>query len=192
MLPVRLELRNFLAYRHPSPISFEGLTLACLSGPNGAGKSSLLDAMTWGLWGHARGRSDDDLIHMGQDDMHVIFDFRQDQQFFRVVRKRTKKGRGQSTLDFFLWDNDKWNVIRDGNLRETQQQINQRLHLDYETFVHSAFLQQGKADSFTVKTPAERKKILGEILGLARWEDYEVQAKESLRAVDEDIRDTRV
>ncbi len=72
MLPVRLELRNFLAYRAPAPLSFEGLSLACLSGPNGAGKSSLLDAMTWAIWGRARGKTDDEMIHMGQEEMHVI------------------------------------------------------------------------------------------------------------------------
>src|SRR5436305_15285110 len=99
MLPVRLELRNFLAYHEPRPISYEVLSLACLSGPNGAGKSSLLDAMTWALWGRARGQSDDDLIHMGYDDMAVKFTFRQDHNLFRVVRQRTKKGRGQSVLE---------------------------------------------------------------------------------------------
>src|SRR5258708_37611191 len=84
MLPVRLELRNFLAYRAPAPLSFEGLSLACLSGPNGAGKSSLLDAMTWAIWGRARGKTDDEMIHMGQEEMHVIFDFRQDQEIGRA------------------------------------------------------------------------------------------------------------
>jgi len=46
MLPIRLELRNFLAYRNPDPLNFKDIDLACLTGPNGAGKSSLLDAMT--------------------------------------------------------------------------------------------------------------------------------------------------
>jgi len=69
MLPIRLEIRNFLAYRSPEPLVFEGIHLACLTGPNGAGKSSLLDAITWALWGRARTRSDDDLIHQGQSEM---------------------------------------------------------------------------------------------------------------------------
>ena len=43
---------------------FEGIHLACLTGHNGAGKSSLLDAMTWVLWGKARGRRVDDLVHL--------------------------------------------------------------------------------------------------------------------------------
>jgi len=39
---------------------------------------------------------------MGQEEMYVIFDFRQDQAVYRVVRKRSKRGRGQSTLDLRL------------------------------------------------------------------------------------------
>ncbi len=54
MLPLRLELRNFLPYRAPAPLELGGLRLACLSGVNGAGKSALLDAITWALWGRAR------------------------------------------------------------------------------------------------------------------------------------------
>ena len=51
MIPLRLELKNFLAYRSPDVLRFDGIHLACLTGPNGAGKSSLLDAITWALWG---------------------------------------------------------------------------------------------------------------------------------------------
>src|SRR6266852_2168934 len=102
MLPIRLELHNFLAYRDLAPINFDGIRLACLSGPNGAGKSSLLDAMTWALWGHARARGDDDLIHMGQEEMSVIFEFEQDGVRYRVQRERNRNGRG--TLYLSVWD----------------------------------------------------------------------------------------
>ncbi len=188
MLPIRLELRNFLAYRSPEPLSFKGLDLAVLSGPNGAGKSSLLDAMTWALWGEARDETDR-LIHMGQDEMHVIFDFQQDQATYRVVRKRSRRGRGQTTLDLFVQDEETqlFRTISESSVRETQNRITQLLRLDYDTFVHSAFLQQGKADAFTVKTAGERKRILGEILGLSRWNHYEEQAKQSLQAIDTEL-----
>ena len=58
MLPLRLEIRNFLAYRQPDPVNFEGMHLACLTGPNGAGKSTLLDAINWVLWGQAHPHDD--------------------------------------------------------------------------------------------------------------------------------------
>ena len=59
MLPTRLEIHNFLAYRAPEPIVFAGIELACLTGQNGVGKSSILDAITWALWGKARAKRDE-------------------------------------------------------------------------------------------------------------------------------------
>src|SRR3990172_10839951 len=102
MIPVRLELQNFLAYHNPAPIELGGLHVACLAGPNGAGKSSLLDAMTWALWGRARARRDDDLMHLGQNDMYVQLDFEQENVVYRVLRRRTRGKRGQSALDMFV------------------------------------------------------------------------------------------
>jgi len=192
MRPLRLEIRNFLAYRNPDPLIFEGMHLACLTGPNGAGKSSLLDAITWVLWGHARTRTDDDLIYQGQVDMVVQLDFLQGTSHYRVVRKRQmgKNARtGRSALDLFLLD-EKTNTFKEQtapSIRETEQRIRELLRLDYETFVHSAFLQQGRADAFTMKTPTQRKEILAEILGLDQWRHYEDYTKNMLRQIEHDL-----
>ncbi|GAB4575524.1 MAG: SMC family ATPase [Anaerolineae bacterium] len=186
MLPVRLTLRNFLPYRAPDPIRFEGLHLACLSGPNGAGKSSLLDAITWALWGRARGKSDQDLITLGAEEMSVELDFEQAGALYRVTRQRMRKRR-QGSLNLFIWDEHTtggFKEISAATMRATQERINLLLRLDYDTFVHSAFLQQGKADAFTTKTPAERKKILGDILGLEAWRIYEERARLRLREIE--------
>ncbi|MBN1562622.1 MAG: SMC family ATPase [Anaerolineae bacterium] len=192
MLPTRLELRNFLAYRQPDPIILDGLHLACLTGPNGAGKSSLLDAITWALWGKARVRSDDDLIYQGQQDMVVQLDFLQGEDKYRVVRRR-QRGKtarsGRSQLDFHVWDNEgnTWQLISAPSVRETDHRITELLRLDYNTFVHSAFLQQGRADAFTIQTPGQRKAILSDILGLDQWQVYENRTKERLRQIDHNL-----
>ena len=106
MIPVRLELKNFLAYRSPDPVRFEGIQLACLTGPNGAGKSSLLDAITWALWGRARAKRDDDMIYLNQNDMHVQLDFEQEGTIYRVIRKRSRRQRGVGSLDLFAQVDD--------------------------------------------------------------------------------------
>ncbi len=192
MLPTRLELRNFLAYRQPDPVHLEGIHLGCLTGPNGAGKTSLLDAITWALWGKARTRSDDDLIHQGQTEMLVQLDFLQGADTYRVIRKR-QKGKanrsGRTTLDLFMWDDEAqtWQPILMQSVRETDRYIVDLLRLDYETFVNSAFLQQGRADAFTTKTPARRKEILTEILGLDQWRGYEDAAKNELRRIEQNL-----
>src|SRR5690349_16004892 len=106
MIPLSLKVYNFLPYRDIDPILFDGIHLACLTGNNGAGKSSLLDAITFALWGKARARRDDDLVHLGQEDMYVQLDFEQEGTSYRVVRRRRAGKRGQGQLDFFIIQDD--------------------------------------------------------------------------------------
>jgi len=181
MIPVRLELQNFLAYRSPQPIVLEGIHLACLIGANGAGKSSLLDAITWAIWGKARTRRDNDLVHLGASDMHVQIDFNHEGHKYRVLRRRNKRGSsGTGRLDLFSYDDvgKSLNDISESSITATQRRINDLLRLDYDTFVNSAFLQQGSADLFTTQQPAKRKQILSNILGLEAWALFEEAAKQ--------------
>jgi exonuclease SbcC len=182
MIPVELTLKNFLAYRDPGSLRFEGMHIACLAGPNGAGKSSLLDALTWALWGKARSNSPDELIHQGQKEMRVTLTFDQGGSLYRVMRQRKSGKRGASLLELQAWDpqEESWRGISEATMRGTQQKIENLLRLDYETFVNSAFLVQGRADEFTTKTPGQRKQVLANILGLSRWEIYENRAKERI------------
>jgi len=184
VIPQKLVLSNFLCYRQ-AEIDFAGIHVACLAGANGAGKSALLDAITWAIWGNARARRDDELIHLGEKEMAVDLSFQQAERMYRVLRRRKAGKRGSTLLDFQVQADGTWKSIAESGVRATQAKIEHTLHLDYETFVNSAFLRQGHADEFTVKTPAERKRVLGNILGLNRWARYEEQAKASLRAAQD-------
>lgn len=200
MLPTRLEMVNFLAYRTPDIIYFEGIHLACLSGPNGAGKSSILDGITWAIWGKSRAKSDDDLIHIGQDEMAITLEFLQGHEKYRIRRhrkigrKRKSGGRsaGTTTLDLLGWipEENTFRVISEPSIRQTQARINELVGLDFETFINSAYLQQGNADAFTMQSAANRKRILTEILNLDIWAMYEKRAKERLVEIEADINAT--
>ncbi|MBN1976330.1 MAG: SMC family ATPase [Anaerolineae bacterium] len=187
VIPQKLSLANFMCYRQ-AELNFAGIHVACLAGPNGAGKSALLDAITWALWGKARARRDDELIHLGDDEMSVELTFDLGEQTYRVLRQRKAGKRGSSLLDFQVSDDGKWRSIAESVIRDTQAKIEHVLRLDYDTFVNSAFLRQGHADEFTVKTPAERKRVLGDILGLDRWAEYEERAKARLRDIESEVR----
>ncbi len=186
MIPVKLELLNFLAYRNPDPLDLTGIHMACLVGANGAGKSSLLDAMTWVLWGKARAHSDNELIHGEEIEMQVRLTFALEGNHYRVTRYRSRKGQGSSVLTLEVKDGDDWRSMSESTIRATQDRIMSLLRLDYDTFINSVFLVQGRADEFTSKTPAQRKAILSEILGLDMWVAYEERAKARLKGIDQE------
>ena len=170
-----------MCYREPTPLDLSGIHLACLAGDNGHGKSALLDAMTWALWGKARARQEDELVSIGQKEMEVEFEFRLGDSHYRVIRKRELGTRGRSSLDFQMRDNGRFRSFTASTQRETQARISEVLRMEYDTFINSALLLQGRADEFTVKQPAERKRILGEILGLSIYDQYEQRAKDLAR-----------
>lgn len=180
MIPVRLELRDFLSYADPDPIDFSAFEVACLTGPNGIGKSSLLDAMTWALFGQARGceggQNQDRLIRDGADETTVSLTFDLADETYRVTRSRSRSGRAD--LRFCVRSDDGWTTIGDDTLRGTEARISEVLRMDYRTFVASAFFLQGRADEFlTQMTPEKRKEVFARLLDLGVYERLEEAAR---------------
>lgn len=183
MIPVTLKLTGFLSYRDPAVLDFSGFDLACISGMNGAGKSSLLDAITWVLFGQAR-KADDALIHAAADAAEVAFIFTYEGATYRVQRSMP---RGKTKLlEFQMRDGETWRALTEKSLRETQARIETVLRLDYETFVNASFFLQGKADQFTQQRPGDRKRILSSILGLEAWDTYKERAAERRKTLERD------
>ncbi len=189
MIPLQLTLKNFLSYRDETSIDFTNVRIACLSGDNGAGKSALLDAITWALWGKTRASSDRDVVSLGALEMEVTFAFRLGEREYRIFRRRSVSGAGRHTieLDVRAPGDDGWTSITGDSVRHSQEKINHLLCMEYETFVHSAFILQGKADAFTEKPPAERKKILGDILNLQEYDALNRMARDEERAIRESL-----
>ena len=91
MLPLSLKLHNFLSYRENVPtLHLENVHVACLCGANGHGKSALLDAITWAIWGKARGQRQEQLLHQGQQEMWVELEFEARGQHYRVARRYSR------------------------------------------------------------------------------------------------------
>src|SRR5260370_21461813 len=193
MMPLGLNVRNFMSYTEVhEPLRFEGTAVAVLSGDNGHGKSALLDAITWALWGRARARSVDELIHSGASEMEVEFEFELDERRYRVIRKRQRRGKsGYSDLQFAVHSEGGYKPLTERSVSETERLIERTLRMSYETFTNSSFIQQGRADSFTTNSPAERKRILAEILELGYYDDLEARSKERFKAREAQLADER-
>ena len=185
MIPRRLLISGFLSYKEPVEIDFDEFDLACISGLNGAGKSSLLDALTWSLFGVAR-RRDDAIINLHVDMAEVEFDFDYEDISYRIIRKKQREGK--SLLEFYIADEDlNWRPLTDRTMRGTEDFIAQTLRLDYETFVNASFFLQGKADQFAQQRSGDRKRILSNILGLEKWETYRQNVMNRRKEIEDSL-----
>ena len=194
--PVRLTVTNFLSYGDDDPpdartLDFTPIRTACLSGPNAAGKSALLDALTFALWGQCRG-TPRACIRDGAQQAEVCLDFDVGEARYRVIRTvhRTRASRVElyRIAADELENGDPLAAagqrLTHTSLRETQEVLDGLLRVDYETFVTSTFLLQGEAGRFTALRAADRKRLLGDILGLSTYETLAGAARHRHRDAD--------
>ncbi len=209
MIPLHLRIAGFLSYREPVELDFTGFDLACISGHNGAGKSSLLDAITWALFGTAR-RRDDAIVNLQSKAAEVTLTFEYEGSIYRIQRalprgkttvlefqvleaqggaaaEQVRTEAGAAHPHFRLPEHPVWRPLTERVMRDTQRRIEDTLRLDYETFVNASFFLQGKADQFTQQPPGKRKDVLGTILGLEVWEQYKVRTGERRRKLEADL-----
>ncbi len=185
MQPTKIALQNFLSYGSVE-VDLANLELAAVLGANGSGKSSLAtDAITWPLYGEGRYKDIDRYVRQGQENAVAEIQFMLAGETYRVIRTRSNKGRGKSTLELAKMNGGGWKPMSGTGIRETQDKIRDLLRMDYETFVSSCVLLQGEADRFTMATPGERMWIFSQIIGL----DIYDQLQEAARAWAREYRD---
>ncbi len=193
MIPLSLRLSGFISYLDPVELDFQSFDVACISGSNGAGKSSLLDAITWALFGVARKR-DDSLIHSKATTAEITFDFKYEGNTYRIQRSKTRDK--PVSLEFLIFqagvadEPGGWKPFTEKGIRETEAAIQQTLHMDFDTFTNASFFLQGKADLFAQQRPADRKRILSSILGLDIWDQYRDRSAEWRKGHEDNLNRT--
>ena len=190
MIPVRLKIHNFKSFEDEE-ISFEGLEVVAISGDNGAGKTSIVDAITWALWGDVgTGLPKDSVIHKHAKDVNVELDFDLNDNRYRVIRKRTRSGTASFNL-YKIPDKDAPDQtisLTAESMSKTAEALKNIIHLDYETFTNSSFLRQGHSDEFSSQSSSDQKNILSKVLSLDMFEKYEELAKEKKKDTNAHIK----
>jgi DNA repair protein SbcC/Rad50 len=169
MRPLRLELKGFTAFRDPVEIDFTGLDLFAISGPTGSGKSSLLDAMTYALYGRVERVGDrvGQLISQGQKRMAVTLEFEVGRDRYQLTR--TTPAKGATKIHLMRWIDGGWEQAGEGSdrVRDVEKILARTIGLTYDGFTRSVLLPQGKFAELLVGDPKKRRDILTELLGLS-------------------------
>lgn len=177
MRPEALELEGFTAFREETRVEFADADLFALTGPTGAGKSSLIDAMIFALYGRVPRLGAtlvEPVISKGKHEARIRLDFTLAGQRYTAVRvvHRTPAG-GATTKEGRLESGDE---VLAATVKELSERVLALIGLDFEQFTTCVALPQGEFARFLKQTPAERQKLLSQLLGLDVYKRLRVEA----------------
>ncbi|MGB0563418.1 MAG: AAA family ATPase [Spirulinaceae cyanobacterium] len=173
MRPIKLSVQGFTSFRTRQEIDFTELDLFAITGPTGAGKSSLLDAMTYALYGQVARVSKtqtEQLVSQGAHDLKVQLEFEVGQCRYQATR--TWHYRKSAPKREFLLDRQEGSDW----VREDQVTVEDLLKMNFDTFTRVILLPQGAFDQFLKGKKGDRHKILRELAGLQIFEAMKVVA----------------
>ncbi len=184
MRPIKLEVQGFTSFREHSEVDFSKLDLFAITGQTGAGKTSLLDAMTYALYGKTSrlNKAGKDLVSQGATAMSVLLHFRVGTEEYRVAR--TIKG-ATVTARLEKRENEEWKPSS-GSITDVNEEIRGIVGLDFSGFTKTVILPQGKFDVFLRGEPKERREVLSELLDVDVYQRMVKSANE--KAKDAGIR----
>ncbi len=172
--PVRLEVAGFTCFKEPQAISFDDLELFAIQGQTGAGKSSILDAITYALYGQTArlGKQNlEALISQGASGMYVTLEFEVSPgERYRASRIWSKKA-AERQIRFEKLDADKWVTAVEGvKVKDLNAAIEKAVGLDYDGFTRAILLPQGEFDRFLRGDASQRRELLKGLLSLHQFE----------------------
>jgi len=161
MIFSRLKLFNFKSHEH-TVISFDK-GVSVIVGDNGAGKSTLLEAISFALFKQHTGKKIDDLVKNNSNTMTVELEFISNNREYKIIRE--KKSNLKSSL-FKKTSTDGGYVHICSGDKEVAQEIRQILDIDSDLFLNAIYIRQGEIAELVDKTPAEKKQLIGKLLGI--------------------------
>ena len=190
-----LTLRNFLSVGNATQaINFDRTDLTLVLGENldlggdgarnGTGKTSILNGLSYALYGQALSniRKDNLINRTNSKNMLVSLDFVIGNQHYRIER-----GRKPNILKFYV--DDKETVVQDnaqGDSRETQHAIEHILGMSHDMFKHIMALNTYTEPFLSLKANDQRT-IIEQLLGITLLSERAERIKERGRETKDSI-----
>ncbi len=169
MRPVSLAMKGFAPFRQPTEVDFGDGDLVAFVGPTGSGKSSVIDAITFALYGSVARYDNTRLvapaIHQLEPEARARLDFELAGTTYTAVRvvRRTSSGGGASTAEARLQQDE---AVLASGAREVDRAVVDLLGLDFGQFTRTVVLPQGAFAQFLHDEPADRQRLLRQLLDL--------------------------
>ena len=181
-----VELGDFLAHSDTKLEFDNGVTV--FVGHNGAGKSSIIDAITFALFGQHTRKSNKGLIKRGANQGYSKVNFLVNGKSFEAVRKIDSKGTLSAKFTEII-GNEKVEIAA-GERKQfgesMTQEVEKAIGLDFEKLKVASIVQQGELNAIINAKPKEFKELLNAIIGIDKLD----VASESMKTVNKEFRES--
>jgi len=181
-----LRYKNFLSTGNAfTQYDLDGKSNTLIIGKNGSGKSTLLDALTFSLFGKAyRNINKPSLVNsINQKDCLVELEF-------TIGKKDYLIRRGLKPNVFDIEVNGK-SLDKSASAKDFQSNLESNiLKMNYKSFC-SVVILGARYDSFMNMTPADRRKIVEDVLDIEIFSDMNVVLKERMAKLKQSVQDNQ-
>jgi len=180
----RLYLRNFRVYEDELDLDLPP-GLVGIYGPNGSGKSTLLEAILFTLWGRSRTAKHEIRSSGVGGDCIAEISFEHEGHLYVVRRSLSGINatvRAEAHAD---------GLLMAAGVRETGRYVHSVLGMDDIAFRASVFAEQKQLAAFSSQSPAERRRLVLQLLGITPLDAARDAARRDARDTSEQHRRLR-
>ncbi len=177
MIPLKLTIEGLYSYQKQQIIDFEELTAAGLFGVFGAvgsGKSSILEAISFALYGvterlNKLDKRSYNMMNLKSNRSYIEFDFlNSENEKFKTVREYRRNSKRFDDVSpvhstFYKETNGEWIPLEHTNAEEI-------IGLSYSNFKRTIIIPQGQFKEFLELGVTDRTKMMKEIFNLHRFD----------------------
>ena len=174
-----IELVNFLSHGDNTISLNPGITV--FMGHNGSGKSSVIDGLTFALFGKHTRPNNKELVKYGESKGQASVEFSINGKDYKATRNLTAKG--ALTARFYDITDGKEDLIAEGERTQLgndtmSNAIESTIGLDFEKIKIASIVQQGELEKIIKAKPKEFKELLNSIITIDKLDDANTAMKE--------------
>ena len=176
-----VKLDNFLSHRHTELTFDNGVTV--FIGGNGAGKSSIIDAMTFALFGETTRGKNEEIIRDGENQAATQIYFEVNGKKYQAVKKILKNNSPHQLLD----SNSSPIAIGTGKVSEEIKKI---IGLDYETLGIASIVPQGELSGIIQSSNGRKlRDLIDKVIGTGKYSAAGNELSEGITAFRDYLRE---
>ena len=163
-----IELVDFLSHSDTKLEFKDGVTI--FVGDNGAGKSSVIDAITYALFGEHTRKNPKSLIRRGTNQGYAKIEFSIRDKQYEAFRKIKNISSNYLEAKFFETTDNNRIDIASGERKQynesMKEEVEKIIGMDYKKLQIASIVQQGQLNAIIDSGAADRQELLNSIIGI--------------------------